>query len=177
MNGLRNTKNVKTIMAGVMAALCFVATYLIKVPTPTNGYVHLGDGFVLLSGIVLGPVYGALAAAIGSMLTDLLAGYAQYAIATFFIKGLLAFVSGLIFMKSFDKKNSKTLYSVIAGVIGMVIMCGGYWLFEALFMGYGLLPALVGVPANMAQGIVGTVVAVALTPTFVKIPVVRELKK
>ena len=40
---------------------------IIKVPTVgTNGYVNIGDTIVLLSAWMIGGVYGALAAGIGS---------------------------------------------------------------------------------------------------------------
>ena len=39
------------VTAALFAALTFLGTYLIKVPTITKGYIHPGDGFVLLSGI------------------------------------------------------------------------------------------------------------------------------
>ena len=38
------------VMAAVMAALTYVATTVIKIPAPTGGYVHIGDGLVLLCG-------------------------------------------------------------------------------------------------------------------------------
>ena len=58
----------KIVLAAMLAALTFCATYVMKVPTPTGGYVNLCDSFVLTSGWILGPIYGTLAAAIGSML-------------------------------------------------------------------------------------------------------------
>ena len=82
-----NIKLKKFITAGLMAALTCFATYIIKVPSPT-GYIHPGDSFVILTGIILGPVYGPLSAGIGSMVADLLAGYPQFAIATLIIKAL-----------------------------------------------------------------------------------------
>ena len=65
-------------LCGMMAALIFVATYFVKLPMAmTNGYVHLGDGFILLSASMLG--WAAVpAAAVGSMLADLMGGYAMY---------------------------------------------------------------------------------------------------
>ncbi len=39
----------------------FLATFIIKIPV-FQGYIHLGDAFTLLSGIILGPLYGALPA-------------------------------------------------------------------------------------------------------------------
>ena len=47
----------KLIFAALMAALTCVSTMIIKIPTPTNGYIHPGDGFVLLSGLLLGPLW------------------------------------------------------------------------------------------------------------------------
>ena len=67
-----------TIIAALFAALTCIGTMIIKIPTPTNGYIHPGDGFVLLSGLLLGPVWGALAAGFGSALSDLIGGYFIY---------------------------------------------------------------------------------------------------
>ena len=50
----------KTVLTGLMTALVILATSL-KIPI-INGYIHLGDGFVFLSAIILGPFYGAFAA-------------------------------------------------------------------------------------------------------------------
>ena len=62
-------KNIrKLVLAALLAALTAVATMIIRIPTPTQGYIHLGDGMVLICGILLGPGLGALAAGIGSMM-------------------------------------------------------------------------------------------------------------
>jgi len=70
------------ILAGLFAAMVTVGTLLIQVPTPTKGYIHIGDTLVYLSGILLGPVYGFLAAAFGSFLADFFSGYLIYAVPT-----------------------------------------------------------------------------------------------
>ena len=63
-------KNIrKLVLAALLAALTAVATMIIRIPTPTQGYIHLGDGMVLICGILLGPGLGALAAGIGSILS------------------------------------------------------------------------------------------------------------
>lgn len=77
----------KLTLCGVMAALVFVMTYFPKIPVPvTGGYVHLGDGAIFLSVLLLGPL-GIPAAAVGSMLSDLIGGYMVYVLPTFLIKG------------------------------------------------------------------------------------------
>ncbi|MBO5104667.1 MAG: ECF transporter S component, partial [Ruminococcus sp.] len=78
-------------LTGVLTALTTVATIVIQIPTPTKGYVNLGDVFVNISAWVLGGMYGAAAGGIGSALADIITGYAFYAPATLIIKALMAF--------------------------------------------------------------------------------------
>ena len=50
-------------LGGLMAAMVCVATSFFKLPVPiTQGYIHLGDAFVLVSAAILGPVGVAAAA-------------------------------------------------------------------------------------------------------------------
>lgn len=161
---MKNRSNTeKLVLAALMAALACVATMVIRIPIPaTNGYVNLGDAFVILSGVVLGPLYGGLAAGIGSALADLLAGYVGYAIATFIIKGIMGVLVG------FMVKKGSALNVIIAGILAETIMVGGYFLAEALFMGYGL-GAIGGVLGNVMQGIAGVVISALLLPILKKI--------
>ena len=62
-------KTLKLVLSALMAALVYVATSIIQIPSPVNGYVNLGDCFVLLSGWLLGPWYGGAAAGIGSTMS------------------------------------------------------------------------------------------------------------
>lgn len=94
MNGY-NIPLRKIILTGLMTALVFLSTSVIKIPT-INGYIHLGDGFIFLSVLLLGPFYGAFASGAGSMLSDLLSPYAQWALPTLIIKSLMALVMGLV---------------------------------------------------------------------------------
>ena len=87
---MENKSLKKIVTAALLAAMTCIATMIIKVPTPTMGYIHLGDGFVLLCGVILGPVTGGLAAGIGSMFSDIFSGYVSWAPATFIIKALTA---------------------------------------------------------------------------------------
>ena len=94
---MKHDKLIKLVLAALFAALTCVATMLIHIPMPaTNGYINLGDGMVLLGAFLLGPAYGFAAGGLGSMLADLLLGYASYAPGTFIIKGLTALVAALI---------------------------------------------------------------------------------
>lgn len=68
------TKTQKIVTASMLAALCCIATMIIKIPSPLKGYINLGDCMVLLAGWILSPVYGFVTAGIGSALADLLSG-------------------------------------------------------------------------------------------------------
>lgn len=44
-----------------MIALTCVLTMAVRIPSPTKGYLNLGDCAVLFSGWLLGPIYGTVA--------------------------------------------------------------------------------------------------------------------
>ncbi len=103
------------VMTGLMAALCFLGTFIIQVPIPfTNGYIHLGDSMVFLSGIILGKRRGALAAGLGSMLADFAGGWYIWIAPTFIIKAAMAFLLGWILEKGDSKKALAFFTSVYA---------------------------------------------------------------
>jgi len=123
----RKDSLIKIIMTGLMAALVFIATSIIKVPIANGGYIHFGDAFIFLSVMLLGPVYGAFASGVGSMLSDLLSPYAQWALPTLIIKSVMAIIMGFT-IKQRSQKNTIIFSSAvltawvgfIAGLKGMV---------------------------------------------------------
>lgn len=156
-------KTRKLIQSALFAALCCVSTLIIQIPSPMNGYVNLGDGFVLLSAFLLGPLFGGAAAGVGSMLADLISGYGIYAPATLIIKFLMAFCAGYIINK---KNNGYT--RVLSGITAEIIMILGYFGFACLLLGEGL-GALASIPGNAVQGLVGIFMACILYPLLKEI--------
>lgn len=170
----------------MFAALVLLATYVFKIPTPTFGYVHVGDGFVLLAGIFLGPGLGALAAGIGSALSDLVGGYAIWVPGTFVIKFLTALIAAVLY-RFLKKRVKKTKLAVsipsviISGIVGEIVMIFGYFLYNILiisltngsFTGAGLASAVTlsvtEIPFNIVQGAIGIVLASLLAPLFAKL--------
>ncbi len=162
----------KLVLAALFAALTFCATFVIKIPTVTGGYVNLGDSFVLTSAWVLGPVWGTAAAAIGSALSDLLGGYPIYILPTFIIKGLMALAAYGIFKLINIKKTY--ISRVIGAIVAEIIMVGGYYLCEATFLGYGFGGALASVPANAVQAVFGIVSGVVITEILTNIKATKR---
>ena len=147
----------KTVTCALFAALACVATMVIQIPSPMSGYVNLGDCIVLLGAYLLGPVYGAAAGGIGSMLADLLSGYVVYVPATLVIKAAMAFAAGILFKKIHNKKAAL----VVSALTAELIMILGYFVYAMVIMGRGLAAAA-SVPGNIFQGIVGIVVSLIL---------------
>ena len=161
------TKNTtqKIAVTALLAELTCVATMVIKIPSPMKGYLNLGDCVVLTAGWMLSPVYGFLAAGLGSALADLFSGYVVYAPATFLIKGLMALVARFVY-KALCGKIYSSISRIISGVLAEIIMVLGYYIFEG-FM-YGFSPSLVNIPANAVQGIAGLVLGFVLIKIFEK---------
>ena len=155
---MHDQKTRKIVLSALLAALCCVATMVIQIPSPANGFVNLGDCFVLLSGWLLGPWYGAAAAGIGSMLADILSSYAHYAPGTLVIKAVMALVAALMFRKM---TQHKTTAMVASAFVAEVIMVGGYFLYAMALLGKGL-GAAASIPGNLVQGAVAMVVSVLL---------------
>ena len=139
----------KLTLAGVMAALVFVMTFVPKVPVPmTGGYVHLGDGAIFLAVLLLGPL-GIPAAAIGSGLADILGGYMVYVLPTMVIKALVALIAWKIW------KEGSLLRAAIGFILAEIAMVAGYFAFESVM--YGAAAAWAAVGANCIQSIAGVV--------------------
>lgn len=160
----------KLVSAALFAAIICVATYIVQIPMPaTGGYVNLGDCFVLTAGMMLGAGYGAMAAGLGSALADMLAGYMQYAPATFVIKAFMAVAAYCLYSKlnkTFHNKR-RIVSKSISTAVAETIMVLGYFAYEALILGYGLAAAgsIIG---NISQGVVGAVSAVILVAALEK---------
>lgn len=164
------------VLSGLFAAFVTVSTMMIHIPTPTKGYINLGDCFVNLSAWLLGPVYGACAAGIGSAMADLLLGYTVYAPATFAIKALMAVASFCIFRLA-SKRIPGVFARVIASVAAEIVMVVGYCVFEC-FLYRSFATSLTGIPLNVIQGIGGVVVSVALHEALLGlIPAVKALER
>lgn len=157
----------KTVTAALLTALTFVGTMIIQIPTGTNGYIHIGDCFVILCGYILGPIWGFLAAGIGSALTDVATSYFFWAPGTFIIKGAMAVIAYFL-VKAISKlfKKSTLIPFIIASVVAELFMVIGYFVYAATILGEGL-PAALSIPANLLQGIAGAIISTLLAEMFV----------
>ena len=167
-------RNVKTLVyLALLTALCTVATMAIPIPTPTGGYLNAGDIVVVLSALLIGPMYGGIVGGFGSALADLFAGYAVYAPGTFLAKGAAAVVIGLLFRALPRRRMTE---AVIAAVCGELVMALGYFAYEALALGFGA-GAAVEIPGNLLQGVAGVFGGTALYLALRRVPESRNFSE
>ena len=166
---MKDEKTRKQVYLALFTALTTAATMVVRVPSPTGGYVNAGDAVVLLCAFVLGPVPGAVAAGIGSALADVFGDYFLYAPATLVIKGLTALVAGLLR----GAAQLQPLRAVLSGIAGEAVMVGGYYVFEAVFITNSWVGALVEIPGNLVQAAFGVAAGTALLFALRDTPLLR----
>lgn len=149
---------------GILTALVLVATMFLQIPNGQGGYVNLGDGVIFAAALILGPFAGVVAA-LGSVFSDLLLGYVQYAPATLVIKGLMGLAAGILLKRG--KDSNRYFFSAFVFLICEVIMIGGYFSFESIL--FGVPYAVVNILPNLIQAIAGVAVGLASLPIVKKI--------
>lgn len=160
----------KQVLTAMFTALICAATMLIQIPTPmTNGYVNVGDCFVLAAGWFLGPWYGLFAGGVGSALADLISGYAHYIPGTFVIKGLMAMVAPLLSRKLLAKLPMR-VGRLIGALAAELIMVSGYFLYAWAILGKAVTAAVTSIPSNLLQGTVGIVGGMMLIEILDRLP-------
>lgn len=165
----KNTKIQDVVLTGMMAALVFVGTYFLKVPTPT-GYTHLGDCIIIATVCLFGTKKGVLAGSIGAGLSDLLGGYMIWVVPTILIKGLMAFVMGTVAYKLLPKVKFNWL---IGAIVGGMVHTAGYTIANIVF--YGLKSALVEMGINAMQTVCGIVFGAILYSVLRAVPVFKNM--
>ena len=171
---MRNKNVFKMCCAAVFAALIFVSIYAVPIPLPGNGYFNLGDCFIIVAALCIGPLWGGLAGAVGAGLSDLLLGYTYYAPATFIIKWLMAVAAYFIFtgiLKTGFK--FRIIAVVISAFVAELIMVAGYFVFEIPLYGIGV--AVADIAGNAIQGACGMAAGSLLYSILMETGAVKKL--
>jgi uncharacterized membrane protein len=177
-NIMSKSSEVKQLInVGIIAAfatLSFLGTLFIRVPIPaTGGYFNLGDTFVMIAALLYGPLIGGLVGLIGPALADAV-GFPQFILATAVVKGIEGIAVGAIGGKSTGGSLSRP---VIALIVGIIILVGGYFVFEAFIYPmlaktipfFGVTDAKAAVAEifpNLLQGIISAIIAFGIWRVF-----------
>lgn len=148
---------------GIFTALVLLATWLLKIPLPVVGYIHLGDGIIFLSAVFLGP-FAAVPAALGSGLADFAAGFPVFIPATVVIKGVMGLLSGVMLRRLGGKH---VLPQIGVFLVAEIIMVAGYFGYEWIL--YGINTAYPNILYNTIQGIAGIVLGTVCIPAMRRI--------
>jgi uncharacterized membrane protein len=158
----------KIAVAAIFAALVAVATLTFVIPIPaTSGYFNLGEVLIYTAALLFGPLVGLIAGA-GASIADMLVA-PQFAPGTFIIKAIEGFLVGYLTRKLNQKIKSLTLCATIAIIIGGFQMVAGYFLYETLALGYPVALALIEVPFNIVQMLVGLAIAVPVMHAVLRV--------
>lgn len=165
------------VITALFSALICVTTMLVRIPIPaTGGYANLGDGVILICAFLMNPLNAVIAAGLGSMLADVLAGYMYFAPGTLIIKAGVALIALLVYNWLSKRVKQPILAMAIAGVLAEAFMVLGYFAYEGIFLGMGMgaAGAIIG---NIGQGVVGVLVGCLVAPVLNRSKEVRELLK
>ena len=165
----------RIVFAGVMAAIiCVITTFRIPLG---QSKVHFANSMCLLSGLLLGPVWGGTAAGLGSAIYDvLLGGYSFFdALITFVSKFAMAWVTGILYQKwvlSREEKSWKEnlLPLIVSCVLGALTYVALYmlktWLFK-LYVEPVPVDTIPGIMvAKLIPSLINAAVAVVAAPVF-----------
>ena len=165
----------RIVFAGVMAAIiCVITTFRIPLG---QSKVHFANSMCLLSGLLLGPVWGGTAAGLGSAIYDvLLGGYSFFdALITFVSKFAMAWVTGILYQKWVLKKEEKSwkenlLPLIISCVLGALTYVALYmlktWLFK-LYVEPVPVDTIPGIMvAKLIPSLINAAFAVVTAPIF-----------
>ena len=161
----------------ILTAVTTALTYAVRIPiAPTRGYLNLGDVAIYFTAFTFGPVTALIAGGLGTAITDLIAGFPQYAPISLVAHGVQGLVAGLIASIAWRGRSSTfNPFWLVAVLAGTVVMVGGYLVAE-IFM-YGVGPAFVELPGNLLQNLAGAIGAIPLTIAVRKAyPPVAELR-
>jgi len=167
-------KILKLCVAAVMTAIVFVGNYLrITMPVPVGGVTAftLANILCALSGILLGPWWGFLAAGLGSAFYDLTnPNYVAEAPITFFTKGMYGLIAGLVLYCIFktvkEKYGPQVVASACAAVSYMVVYSIKVYFYNGMFQSGFTEPVQcwAGVVSRLPATITNGVIAIIFAP-------------
>ncbi|WP_291635966.1 ECF transporter S component [Clostridium sp.] len=166
---ITSIKTIDIVQISLMAAITFIATSVIHIPT-FMGVLHLGDSMIFLSAILFGRKKSAISSAVGMCLFDLLSGYTMWAPFTLVIKGVMGYIAGTIaYRKGYNGDNASN--NIFAFVVAGVWMIVAYYLGGAIILTFiskefaikqALIISLKDIPTNILQVVGGIVLALPL---------------
>lgn len=171
MNQKISTKRIA--MAGLLAALTAVGSAMrITVPADLVGTssIHLGNIFCALSGLLLGPGMGGLAAGLGSAIYDMTNPlYISECWLTFLMKGAYGLAAGLVFKHLKIREYGRDLIATAAGAFTYAALYLGKTCLKAVVVsGLTFDAAMIATAAKLPATTFNIAVAIVVAPVLSK---------
>ena len=172
MNQHKHFSTKKIVLVALLAALTAVGSGLrIKVPSAIAGTsaFHLGNILCALSGILLGPWLGGLAAGLGSAIYDMFDPvYIAECWLTFLMKGGYGVAAGLVAFSGKKAWNygKAALASAAGAVIYALLYLGKTYVKGILVQGLTASAAVLAVAEKIPPTIFNALVAVLFAPVL-----------
>ena len=171
MNPAQKISTKRIVMAALMAALTVAGSAIrITIPVDIAGTTsfHLGNIMCALSGILLGPGLGSLAAGLGSAVYDMMNPlYISEAWITFLTKAAYGLMAGIIAWSGEKPWNyGKCIAASIAGAVTYALLYLGKTCFYSgmLMKGLPLEAAALTVVTKLPATVFNAVVAIVFAP-------------
>ena len=179
MNQKITTKRIA--MAGLLAALTAVGSGLrivIPVSIGGNSAFHLGNIFCALSGILLGPGLGGIAAGLGSAIYDMTNPiYISECWLTFLMKGAYAVAVGMTFRHLHVGEYLRDLISTAAGAVTYAVLYLLKSFLKAMIVsGVTAQAAIIAVGTKLPATVFNMAVAILIAP-ILSIAIRKALKQ
>ena len=168
----------RIVFAAMMAALTAAGSALrITMPLSIAGTTsfHLGNIMCALSGILLGPGFGGLAAGLGSAIYDMFnPAYIDEAWLTFLMKGFYGLAAGsVIRLSKKDPAYVNSALAALAGALGYAVLYLLKSYYKAMWIqrvaaGAAWIVVLDKLPATIFNGAVAVIFAPVLAITIHK---------
>lgn len=145
------------LLLAAVLGLTILVTTLLRVPIALSAtvagkdagvYVTLGDTCVFLAVLLCGTPWGALIAAVGMALSDLIVGSYSYIIGSLLIKGGMA-----LFIGTYGVRCNGWRACFRVAFLAEAIMVAGYFVYDLAVFGQYLIAAY-EIPLNLLQGLV-----------------------
>lgn len=155
----------------LFAALICVVVFFIRIPFGSQ-FVHLGNALVVVGALIFGSKRGALAAALGLGIFDLLSGYAAVAWITVLESLVVCLVLHFFYetyLKKDDRLTNIVLVGIVAAVTKIVLNTFKYTVTGSLVGGLSLSASFIAALGRIL-GTYGTAVV-----TIIAVPILYQI--
>jgi len=173
----------KLVLTALMAALTVIGSWMriaIPVDIGGNSYFHLGNILCALSGILLGPWLGGLAAGMGSAIYDIIfyPMFISECWITFLTKACYGLMAGLVIRcGSREWGYVRAVLAALAGAVTYALLYLAKAFFKAIFVeGVGIFGGWIAVGLKVPATIFNAAVAVIFAP-ILAVAIRTALKK